>query len=79
MPEFSLDQKYERAARVICKQGTVPFPVNDTTISILKQVVEDDEEELDFIKAFSQKASQTLEQLKESSRLPEEKIEEIVE
>ncbi|UCF86221.1 MAG: hypothetical protein JSV50_11515 [Desulfobacteraceae bacterium] len=71
----SLGQNYERAAQVICKQGIVPFPVNDTTISILKHVIEDYEEELDFIYAFRQKASQTMEQLKNSSNLPEEKIE----
>jgi len=41
MPEVSLDQKYTLAAQVICKQGTVPFPVNDTTLSILKLVIED--------------------------------------
>ena len=44
MPEVSLDQKYELATQVICKQGIVSFPVNDTTISILKHVVEDNEE-----------------------------------
>ena len=75
MSEVSLDQKYELAAQVICKQGTVPFPVNDTTISILKLVIEDNEEELDFIYTFSQNVSQTMEQLKKSSTLPEVKIE----
>jgi hypothetical protein len=77
MLEVSLDQKYELATQVICKQGIVPFPVNDTTISILKHVIEDNEEELDFIYAFRQKTSQTMEQLKKSSNLPEEKIEQL--
>ena len=77
MSEVSLDQKYELATQVICKQGIVPFPVNDTTISILKHVIEGNEEELDFIYAFRQKTSQTMEQLKKSSNLPEEKIEQI--
>ena len=77
MADVSLNQKYELATRVICKQGIVPFPVNDTTISILKLVIEDNEEELDFIYAFREKASQTVEQLKESSKLPEEKIEDL--
>ena len=72
MPEISLDKKYERAAQVVCKQGIVPFPVSDTAISILKHVIEDDEEELDFICAFRQSASQTMEQMKESSNLSEE-------
>jgi ferredoxin len=73
----SLEKKYERAAQVICKQGMVPFPVNDTTISILKLVIEDNEEELDFIYAFRQNASQTMEELKKSSTLPEKKIEQL--
>ena len=73
----SLDHKYERAAQVICKQGQVPFPVNDTTISILKRVIGDEAEELDFIEAFRKQPSQTMEQLKESSNLPEEKIEQL--
>ena len=73
----SLEKKYERAAQVICKQGMVPFPVNDTTISILKHVIQDDEEELDFIETFRNQASQTLEQLKASSKLPKEKIDQL--
>lgn len=73
MPE-SMDQKYIRAAEVVCRQGLVPFPVNDTTVTILKNVIEDDEEELDFICAFAEKPSQTLPELKESTRLSEEKI-----
>ena len=74
MAGVSLEKKYELAAQVICNQGMVPFPVNDTTISILKHVIQDDEEELDFIEAFRKQASQTVEQLRASSNLPEEKI-----
>ena len=77
MTEGSLDEKYEQATQVVCRQGIVPFPVNDTTISILKHVIEDDEEELEFIHAFREQPSQTMEQLKESSNLPEEKIEQL--
>ncbi|MGD8228484.1 MAG: 4Fe-4S binding protein [Desulfobacteraceae bacterium] len=73
----ALEKKYEQAAQVICSQGMVPFPVNETTISILKQVIQDDEEELNFIEAFRKQASQTMEQLKESSHLPKEKIEQL--
>ena len=47
MTNMSLGKKYKKAAGVICKQGMVPFPVNDTTISIMKHVVGDDEDELD--------------------------------
>ena len=77
MTNMSLGKKYKKAAGVICKQGMVPFPVNDTTISIMKHVVGDDEDELDFIHAFNDKASQTMEELKQSSEFPEEKIEQL--
>ena len=77
MPDISLDQKYKLATQVVCKQGTVPFPVNTTTISIIKLVIDDNEEELDLIYAFREKISQTTEQLKESSNLPEIKVEQL--
>ena len=77
MNELSLDQKYERAAEVVCKQGMFPFPVNDTTIAIMKIAIGESEEELDLIDAFKEKASQTMDELKESSRLPEDKIDEL--
>jgi len=72
-----LDQKYKLATQVVCKQGTIPFPVNTTTISILKLVIEDNEEELDLIYVFREKVSQTMEQLKESSNLNKEKVEQL--
>ncbi|MBL7174062.1 MAG: 4Fe-4S binding protein [Desulfobacteraceae bacterium] len=74
MTDISLQEKYKSAAGVVCKQGMFPFPVNDTTMSILKHVVEDEGDELDFICAFNQKASQTMEELKLSSGLSEDKI-----
>ena len=77
MPERSLDKKYERAAQLICNQGLVPFPVNDTVRSILQIVIEDNEEELDFISAFGKKTSQTMEELIQSSRLSDQKIEKL--
>ncbi|GEM_PF-106750 len=77
MAEVTLEEKYQRAAQVICRQGTVPFPVNETTLSILRLVIEDDEEELDFIEAFRDQPSQVMDQLKASSGLPEEKIEQL--
>jgi len=77
MTDISLEEKYQRAAEVICQQGDIGFPVNDTTISIIKYVIEDAEEELDLIYAFREKASQTMEELKASSGLPEEKIEQL--
>ena len=77
MKDASLEEKYRRAAGVICRQGMFPFPVNETTISIMKNVIEDEEEELDLIYAFREKASQTMEELKASSGFPEEKIEKL--
>jgi len=51
-----------------------PFPVNDTTISIIKHAVGDNADELDFIYAFNQKASQTLEELDSSCEFSPEEI-----
>jgi len=68
---MSLD-KYRKAARVIVKAGFLPFPVNDTMIELLKILL--DEEDLDFIMAFKRKPSQTMEQLKVSSKMSEEEI-----
>lgn len=75
MSEEALEEKYRRAAGVICKQGTIPFPVNDTTISIMKHVIGAEEEELDFIAVFRDKGSKTMEELKASSDFSEEQIE----
>ncbi len=63
MTDDALQEKYRRAAEVVCRQGMIPFPVNDTILSILKHVVGDDEEELDFIYAFRDKGSQSVEEL----------------
>jgi Pyruvate/2-oxoacid:ferredoxin oxidoreductase delta subunit len=73
MGEMTLQEKFERAAGVICRQGLVPFPVSATAVAIVQRVVGEVEEELDLIQAFSEKPSQTLEQLTESSGLPAEK------
>jgi ferredoxin len=69
-----LQSKYEKAASVICRQGMVPFPVNETTLTILKYAVGDVEAELDLMAAFDKKASQTLAELKVSSGMPEDAI-----
>jgi ferredoxin len=75
MADNILEQKYRRAAGVICRQGTVPFPVNDTTVSILKYVIGDEENELDLICAFQDRGSKTMEELRKSSEFSEEQIE----
>ncbi len=74
MTDISLEEKYKSAAGVVCKQGMFPFPVNDTTISIIKHAVGDNADELDFIYAFNQKASQTLEELDSSCEFSPEEI-----
>ncbi|MFX1448062.1 MAG: ATP-binding protein [Promethearchaeota archaeon] len=67
-----LDEKYKKAAHIIVKSGALPTPVNNTLIEILKtQLIED---ELDFINAFRRKTSQTMEELKRTSKLPEAQI-----
>jgi ferredoxin len=70
----SLKEKFRRAAGVVCKQGLLPFPVTDTSISIIKHAVGENEDELDLIFAFQQKASQTLDELTVSSGFPREEI-----
>jgi len=66
------DEKYKKAAHIILKAGILPTPVNNTLIKILKtQLVED---ELEFIDAFKRKTSQTMDQLKRTSKLPEAQI-----
>ncbi|MFX0187927.1 MAG: 4Fe-4S binding protein [Candidatus Hodarchaeota archaeon] len=64
--------KYKKAAQVIVKAGLLPFPINDTLLEILKLLIEEDE--LDFIMAFKRKRSQTIEELKKSSKMSEEDI-----
>ena len=77
MSAHALQGKYERAAAIISRQGVIPLPVSGTTISILRNVIEDHEDELDLICAFDRKSSQTMEELKGSSRLSEERIDEL--
>jgi len=67
-----LDEKYKKAARVIVKAGAFPFPINDTMLKILKKLIT--EEELDLVLVFKRNSSQTIEQLKQSSKLSEEQI-----
>jgi len=73
----TLDQetykKYKRTAQIINGAGGTPFPITDTLITILRHIVPD-EEDLAFIKFFRRKTSQTMEQLKESSKLSEKEI-----
>ncbi len=72
----NIDREYKKAAQIINSAGGTPFPLTDTLIEILKRLVK--AEHLSFIRAFRKKKSQTMEQLKESSGLSEEEIEEKV-
>ena len=69
---MNIDEKYKKAGEIISTAGGTPIPVNDTLIKILKYFIREDE--LDFITAFSDKKSQIMEQLKQSSGLSEEEI-----
>ena len=77
MTQISMDEKFKRAAGVICKQGMVQFPLSDTAIAIVVAVVGPNEEELDLIYAFRDKPSQTADQLMESSGFAAEKVEQL--
>ncbi|HSO20896.1 MAG TPA: 4Fe-4S binding protein [Desulfosarcina sp.] len=69
------ETKYRRAAEIICRQGLIRFPVTETAVAIIQQIVGDAEDELDLIEAFGERPSQTLAQLADSSGLPEGRIE----
>ncbi len=69
---MNIDERYKKAGEIISTAGGTPIPVNDTLIKILKYFINEDE--LDFITAFSDKKSQTMEQLTQSSGLSEEEI-----
>ena len=69
---MNIDEKYKKAGEVISTAGGTPLPVSDTLIRLLKYFIMEDE--VDFIAAFADKKSQTMEQLKLSSGLSEEEI-----
>jgi ferredoxin len=70
--ENDIIKKYKKAAQVIIKAGILPFPLTDTLLEIIKYIIRP--EDLDFIMAFRRKLSQTMEQLKKSSKMTEEEI-----
>ncbi|KKM66082.1 hypothetical protein LCGC14_1484720, partial [marine sediment metagenome] len=63
---------YEKALKILFKSGGFQFPFSETIHEILKITIKD--ENLDFVLAFENQKSQTMEQLKESSGLSEEEI-----
>ena len=77
MTHVSMDEKFTRAAGVVCKQGMVHFPVSGTAVKIIKKAVGEHPDELDLIYAFRNAPSQTLAQLRESSGMEEENIQDL--
>ena len=77
MKNPALQEKFKRAAEVICKQGMFPFPVSETAIAIVTTAVGENEAELDLIEAFRQNPSQTMDQLVETSGFSADRIEEL--
>jgi ferredoxin len=77
MTQISMDEKLKRATAVICKQGMFPFKLSETAMAIVEKVVGDEAQELDLIYAFRDAASQTMDQLMESSGFPEGTIEKL--
>lgn len=70
--EKKIQDKFKMAGSIISKVGVTPIPVNATLVKLLTFYINEDE--LDFIIAFKDKKSQTMDQLKESSGLTETQI-----
>lgn len=77
MTRISMDEKFKKAAEVICKQGMVQFPVSATAIAIVIAVVGDNADELDLIYAFRDRPSQTADQLVETSGFAADRVEQL--
>jgi NAD-dependent dihydropyrimidine dehydrogenase PreA subunit len=77
MTRISMEEKFKRAAGVICNQGMVQFQLSQTAINIVVAAVGENEAELDLIYAFRRQPSQTTDQLAASSGFSEEKIEQL--
>ncbi|MBN1802459.1 MAG: 4Fe-4S binding protein [Candidatus Lokiarchaeota archaeon] len=67
-----LVKKYEKVASILNKAGEFSLPFSDTLLEILRYTIGD--ENLDFLNAFENNISQTMEQLKSSSGLSEDEI-----
>ena len=75
----NIDDKYKEAVKIVNSAGISPFPVTDKLVEILTVLVDIlkhllKEDEVDFIFAFKRRKSQTMEQLKKSSKLSEQEI-----
>jgi len=70
-----LEEKIKKATEVICKQGMVQFQVSETAVAIIATAVGEQEEELDLIRAFREKPSQTIDQLVAASGFSADRVE----
>jgi Pyruvate/2-oxoacid:ferredoxin oxidoreductase delta subunit len=77
MIQLTLQEKFKRAAGVVCKQGVVQFALSDTAVAIVARLVGNNEAALDLIYAFNEKPSQTIDQLVEASGFSKEKVEQL--
>ncbi|MBU1195815.1 MAG: 4Fe-4S binding protein [Proteobacteria bacterium] len=68
----TMEEKYKQVCKIILNAGGTPVPLNDTLLEIIKRIILEDE--VDFIMAFKDKNSQTIDQLKASSGLNEDQI-----
>jgi len=71
---MSTQEIYRQVSEAFIGAGGTPMQVTDTLIKIIRNIVNDDE--TDFVLAFSEKNSQTMEQLVETMALTEQVIEE---
>lgn len=71
---MSTQEIYRQVSETVSGAGGTPIPTTDTLIEIMRRIVNEDE--TDFVLAFAEKKSQTMEQLVETMGLSEQKIEE---
>ncbi|WP_028316880.1 ATP-binding protein [Desulfatibacillum aliphaticivorans] len=69
---MDLNEKYMPVVETIQKAGGTPPPTTPTLVELIKEVIKEDE--IDFILAFNEQKSQTMEQLKASTGLSEDEI-----
>ncbi|MBU2644708.1 4Fe-4S binding protein [bacterium] len=67
-----METAYRKVCETIVAAGGTPFPVTNTLVEIVKRIVS--ENEIEVILGFTEKKSQTLEQLLETTHLSEDEI-----
>lgn len=72
---MNTNKTYRDVCKTIVNAGGTPLPITDTLIEIVRRIIKEDETE--FVLAFREKKSQTMDQLKETTGLPEDAIVEI--